>query len=263
MKKIIPFKKELFLKNNIAEIVSISLEHTLHHERDYLVSGEFIITGDYKITDSSENIESFDFKVPFDINIDEKYVLDHMIIDIDDFYYEIINNNALIVNIEVLLDKLEEKEEKIIEERCIDDDQLNIKQEIIENTFKDNIFKDKIEEVTINNNIIGDKIEEGIINNNIVSDIVEESIIKNNIVTNNIEEKIDNASNKIEEAEEKIKKVKEKIKGYVTYRVCIVKEGDTTQKILDKYKIDKEVLEQYNDLNNIKVGDKIIIPSNE
>ena len=120
MKKIIPFKKDLFFKDNVHEIVSISLEHTLHHEKDYLISGEFLITGDYKITDSSINVENFEFKIPFDINIDEHYNLDHLIIDIDDFYYEIVNNNVLRINIEVLLDKLEEnrcieKEDEVID----------------------------------------------------------------------------------------------------------------------------------------------------
>lgn len=218
MKKIVPFKKELFLKNNISEITSISLEHTLHHDSDYLITGEFIITGEYKITDASINLESFEFKVPFDINIDDNYILDHMIIDIDDFYYEVVNSNALVINIDVLIDKLEEKE------RCVEEEIINNKIEI------ENTFSTPKEEVI---NVIEDK-----------------------IISENIEEKI-------EEAQEKIEEIKDKIKGFVTYRVYILKEEDNIDKIIDKYKTNREVLEQYNSLQELKVGDKIIIPSNE
>jgi len=49
---------------------------------------------------------------------------------------------------------------------------------------------------------------------------------------------------------------------YSTYYVYIVKEDDTIDKILDKYGITKEELENYNCIENIKPFDKIVIPSN-
>ena len=48
---------------------------------------------------------------------------------------------------------------------------------------------------------------------------------------------------------------------YASYYIYIVKEEDTIDKILDSYKITKEELMPYNELENIKPGDKIIIPS--
>ena len=51
--------------------------------------------------------------------------------------------------------------------------------------------------------------------------------------------------------------------GYVTYRVYRVMEGDTIDKIIEKYNTTKEELEKYNDLGDIKIGDKLIIPSND
>ena len=45
-----------------------------------------------------------------------------------------------------------------------------------------------------------------------------------------------------------------------TYYVYIVKEEDTIDKILIKYGITKEAFEDYNDITNIKPGDKVIIP---
>ena len=47
---------------------------------------------------------------------------------------------------------------------------------------------------------------------------------------------------------------------YSSYSVYIVREGDTIEQILSKYEITKEILEDYNDLTEIKLGDKIIIP---
>ena len=48
---------------------------------------------------------------------------------------------------------------------------------------------------------------------------------------------------------------------YQSYRVYIVRDGDSVQTIMDKYSIAKEELEKYNDLSEIKINDKIIIPT--
>ena len=49
---------------------------------------------------------------------------------------------------------------------------------------------------------------------------------------------------------------------YSSYSVYIVREGDTADSIINKYSIDKEKLQEYNDLKELKIGDKLIIPSN-
>ena len=102
MKKTIPFKKQLTFKTNVSEITSISLENTLKNN-DKSVEGELIISGTYKITDTSISVDNFEFKIPINIEVDDKYILEDVIIDIDDFYYEIINSNILEVNIEISL----------------------------------------------------------------------------------------------------------------------------------------------------------------
>lgn len=188
MKKIVPFKKDIIFNTDIAEIVSISLEHTLHNDNN-LITGNFVVSGEYRITDTSINTEEFSYDLPFSINVDDRYILDKAVIDIDDFYYEITNNNILNVNIDVLIDKLEEIElerpsieEDIVEEpRCIED---------------------------------------------------ETSIFDN----------IDNTDS------------------YKSYTVYIVREGDTIETILEKYKVEKELIVEYNDITELKIGDKIIIP---
>lgn len=59
--------------------------------------------------------------------------------------------------------------------------------------------------------------------------------------------------------------VKEKVKNesdtYLTYKVYVFKENDTIDKIIQKYDVTKEDLEDYNNLEEISVGSKIVIPS--
>ena len=52
-------------------------------------------------------------------------------------------------------------------------------------------------------------------------------------------------------------------KEYSIYRVYTVKENDTLDIIYDKFNVTKEILMDYNDLDNISVGSKIIIPSTD
>ena len=236
MKKIIPFKKELIFTNNILEITSISLENTLHKEKDNLITGNFIISGDYKIDNVTKNTEVFNYEIPFDINIDDKYNIENVNIEIEDFYYEIVNDKVMEVNIEVSIDKIEEKEEpnEEIRTRCIEKEDIleNIKElPNIKETKKEDIF----EQINIPEN------KEKINDKNIVEDIEE---------TNN---------KNITEI------LKENNETYKTYKVYIVRKEDTIEQIIEKYKLKKEELEKYNIINEIKIGDKLIIPdtSNE
>ena len=118
MKKVIPFTKDIKFNTKIYEITSISLENTLSIEENNEIDGEFIVSGDYKMNDSSINTEPFIYGLPFDISLDEYYNTDSLKIDIDDFKYEIINEEILRVNIDVLIEgtikiKEEEKQEQI------------------------------------------------------------------------------------------------------------------------------------------------------
>ncbi|MFA7689388.1 MAG: hypothetical protein WCX96_04815, partial [Bacilli bacterium] len=61
MKQSIPFVKDLIFKTNIAEITSISLEKNINIEDDDMLSGDFTVTGKYKMTDASQNEEVFNY----------------------------------------------------------------------------------------------------------------------------------------------------------------------------------------------------------
>lgn len=225
MKKIVPFKKDIIFKTNLSEIVSISLEHSLHLEKNSLITGEFIVSGEYKMADTSIDTEKFSFNLPFDINIDDRYLLDNITVDIDDFYYEIVNNNVLAVNIEVLIDKLEEKP---VEKVVVDVNPVEILTEpvIMEKNREEIIEEDRHD-----------------------SDIDEIPVIKD-VETEQSRINIDTIFDDLNDDTET----------YTTYQVYIVREGDTLELILQKYNINKETLEQYNDLKELKIGDKLIIP---
>ena len=48
------------------------------------------------------------------------------------------------------------------------------------------------------------------------------------------------------------------LSGFVS--LCITK-SDTIESIVINYGITRELLEQYNDISDVKIGDKLIIPS--
>ncbi len=225
MKKIVPFKKEIMFKTNLAEITSISLEHSLHKEDEHLISGSFSLNGEYKITDTSTNTEVFSYDLPFDIHMDDHYILDNSIVDIEDFYYEIVNENVLSVNIEVCVDKLEEK--SLIEE---------VRVTKIE----------EIEEPTIEE--IRQEIEET---------IKEEPKEREEIITVKEEKEITVEN----ETVSLFGAMDETNETYMTYRVYIIREGDSIENILTRYAISREDLAAYNDLSEVKLGDKLIIPA--
>jgi len=197
MKKVVPFKKDIVFDTNVGEINSISLEHFIEKEENNSVKGYFLINGDYRITEASVNLDPFEYKLPFDINIDEKYDVTDMVLDIDNFYYEVINNKILSVNIDLAANNIEEKiilEEPIRKENEIMEENIEMEERCVE----------------------------------------EES---NNVFNNHIETE------------------------YKTYKVYLVRENDTLDSILENAGVTKEKLALYNDLNNIKLGDKLIIPS--
>ena len=213
MEKIVPFKRDISFETKIAEIRSISLEHTYEIQNN-LISGIFIISGNYKLTDTSTNVDPFKFEIPFDISIDSRYELNKATVDINDFFYELINNEVLSVSINIIIDNLEEKEEREMEE--IQEEKQEV-EEIKPVSYEEAEKDDETEEVkTVS-----------------ISPETVKSIFDN-----------------MDENE-----------GYVVYKVHIVTENDTIESIMEKYDVTKEALEAYNDLNDLKIGDKLIVPA--
>ena len=221
MENIIPFTKEIKFDNKIIEITSISLEEKYNCTNDS-IDGEFKIFGEYKSHELSINKEKFEYKLPFSVDLAERINKDTLSFEITDFSYDILNENILKVNIEFKIDaETEEKEVEIIEEPL----ELVEDRTIIEELKDDKEIKveeeDKKEEIKQINN------EENRI------DKQDEDTIIDSINTNDVE--------------------------FTTYHIHIVKEAETIESICALYNSNEQILADYNDLTDFKVGDKLIV----
>lgn len=232
MKKIIPFTKDIPFNTKVSEITSISLEHTLKLERSDLISGEFIVSGDYKITDVSINQDQFYHSIPFSINLDDKYNIDNAKVDIDDFYYEIINEEVLRVNIDVLIDGIEvvnefkHAEDDLVGSRGIDESRYDYEESLNEPEFEP---ERKIE------------------------DLFKEEETPPTPVFSASEEKIKSLFDNFDEKDET----------FTTYHIHVVRETDTIESISAKYNTTKDEVLIYNKIEELKLGDKLIIPAHK
>lgn len=198
MKQTVPFTKDITFKTKIGEITSISLDHDLKLKQEDLITGNFYLKGTYKMLETSAIEEEYSYKIPCEIAISDEYDTFDAEIDIDDFSYEIVDDEILRVNIVVSIDNLIKKEVEIKEERCIED------------------------------------------------------------------ETVEEMSNEIKPEKEKII-IKDSIKNqkdsYTTYKVYVFKDSDTIEGLIEKNDITKEDLSNYNNLEDITTGTKVIIPS--
>ena len=180
IKKIVPFKKDIIFDTNIYEVTSISLDHEFNLDNN-IISGKFIISGEYKEENDTESI-NYKKELPFAVDFDSTYKMDDAVLDIDDFYYEI-DKNILKVSIDVLVNNIEKIE--IEDKRCVEE----------------------------------------------------------------------------EDTPPKLEEPKQSDGKYKSYTVYIVREGDTIEGVIKRYGVSRDEILEYNDISNIKVGDKIIIPS--
>lgn len=256
MKKIVPFNNILEFNTDVCEITSISLEHKLDVSDD-MISGVFYITGEYKITDGQLERDKFSFELPFDIALGNSYDKDTLVIDIDDFRYDIVDNNKLKVNIDLYIDG---KEVVIDEDKDKDEDLNSSNLEKAETSEElemvDNVLREdeKTSDEIIEPMIIPSK-EKITLLDEMLDENEEKIEMKDNIdIDNNNENNNENVNifNSFENEEK-----------YVTYRVYKVIEGDTVDKIIEKYNVSKEELEKYNNIADIKIGDNLIIPAND
>lgn len=276
MKKLVPFTKEIEFKTMISKVTSISLEHTLRVEKDNLISGYFILEGTYKMTQASQIDEEFSYKIPVDIELDEKYDTSNITLDIDDFTYEIIDEEKMRLNITLCIDNIEEKEVVLPVEDVIEDfDTLELEdknsgnRESKNDGVLDDLFLDTSKKVPLEFDSKKEIVEEeseqnnndNTINNAETVETSNELIYENNTSNNNT----NNDTNKPPMANNNVSSIfssfKDNIETYKTYSVYIMKEEDTLDIVLQKYGVTREELEEYNDMSDIKTGSKIIVPS--
>lgn len=273
MKKVVPFTKTISFRTMIAEITDIEVNHTLALNENHEVVGDILVDGKYKMTDASQIEEEFHYKLPFTIDIDEKYNLDNLEIIISDFYFEIINEEDLKINVEIEMDgieenklpKLEEKKESLEEVSEV----LDTEEDFVRNK-EDNILipveieekKEKLE-VQQDNPLhkLAEEIKKDILTEEVPLVEVTKQEAKKEIKkeTTSVKQEKDNntSSNNMSSIFSSLASSEET---FSTYYVYMVRETDTIESIIEKYQTTKEELQNYNDLTNVKVGSKLIIP---
>ncbi len=282
MKQIIPFKKEITFKTMICKITSISLEHTLDLKDEYNIMGDFIVSGSYKMTEASQIDEEFSYKVPIEIAIDSKYDTSNITLEIDDFVYEVVDEEKLLLNIDLCIDNLELKQEEKKEEEVetifshdeyeeldntlseIEEDLKEEDKELVRNEEEepeedvsrhDDLFLDTSKEEKLEIPINIDSIHSSNNNPNLnISNTVTNPNTEDN--TNNVDMNNDNS-----DIPSIFSAFKDTDETFSTYCIYIIREGDSLDTVINKYKTTRDILAEYNDLSDIRIGTKIIIPS--
>lgn len=236
MRQVIPFSKNIEFKTMIGEITNLSLEHDLALNDEYTVNGNFLVSGKYKINPTATTEEDFSYKIPIDITIDQRYKTNDIELEIDDFKYEVIDSNKLKVDIDLSIDHLEEKEEERETNEQLETESIDFSDErkILTDSEKEEI--------------------DAIINDD-TTDLFLETGKEEKLEVPQEEQKettnVGSLFNSFKDTEET----------FSTYSVYIVRNGDNVDDIISKYKTTREALEEYNDMTNIKIGTKLIIPT--
>ncbi|MBO5475711.1 MAG: LysM peptidoglycan-binding domain-containing protein [Bacilli bacterium] len=233
--------RELEFNYNISEITSIcmDIDYKVNNNR---ILGILNLEGDYVSSNFEDTREDFDKKIDFSIDLDENIDLNTVKVEIDDFTYSI-DQNKLLINVDLSLSYefilFDEKKEfdKFIESREIDANKI---EEDREEESKD---LESVEEIK----------EEA----NDIEEIREEKIEK----TEEIEEThkgLDEDKRKIEDSI--IDMASNFEDEFITYHIYIVNDVDTLEGIAEKYHISIDIIKEYNSVENLKSGMKLVIP---
>lgn len=223
MKKTISFEKKIEFPTMIGEITSISLDHNLKFINNSNIAGNFILSGTYKLTEASRIEDDFYYELPTEIILTEELECQTAKVEIEDFFYEIENDYNVICYIDVKVEGVEVVD-VTIEEKLPELSEINIKPETIE------IDEERDCDGEISDEPIEEKKEENLMNQD--------------------KKTVENIFESINETDET----------YSTYSVYILREEETISSLMSKYNTTKEELESYNDLTNLTIGSKIIIP---
>ena len=153
MKKIVPFIKNIDFETNIDEITSISLDRKVNKIENGEIAGDFDLYLEYKESDVSVNMIKYNDKIPFNIEIDDRYSLNNVKVDIDDFYYEL-DDNSVILHIDLVVDNLEYNNREIDEllnennneiEKIVEEDNSEPIDEMRDNDLFKEVDEEKVE----------------------------------------------------------------------------------------------------------------------
>lgn len=252
MKEQCKFKESCAFKNNIAEITSISLECN-YEVTDKDIDGSFLIEGSYRTHELSINQDNYSFKLPFEYRLKDNCLKDTVNLNVIDFTYTTDENN---LNIEIEYEVTYEVEEEITTkeefDRFLEEHEVEIVDLKSEESDGEKVTEYLNEERIIPEEEIIEEIPVPIIENDSDNNERIENVQINEEITNSSDISVTNTI---------IDNIKDDRDEYITYHVYICTDYDTLNSIADKFKVSVEILKNYNNVDTITSGMKIIIPA--
>lgn len=228
MNQKIEFKKDCMLKTYVSSITDISLTHD-YKILDDTIEGYFDVTGSYKVTMSSVETESFMFTIPFTIALSSLIDKDTIDLKLSDFNYSVEKD---VLHLKMFLD--------------MDYQEIEIKEDIKDNEEIDNMINDLIDKES-------------------TTDIKSPSEFHNEVMLDNVLDSKEEVSTKEKVSEKNFNTIFNEVKesNFSKYKVYIMRSEDTLESILVKYNVTMDEIKEYNDIDNINIGSKIVIPYNK
>lgn len=228
MNQKIEFKKDCMLKTYVSSITDISLTHD-YKILDDTIEGYFDVTGSYKVTMSSVETESFMFTIPFTIALSSLIDKDTIDLKLSDFNYSVEKD---VLHLKMFLD--------------MDYQEIEIKEDTEDNEEIDNMINDLIDKESI-------------------TDIKSPSEFHNEVMLDNVIDSKEEVSTKEKVSEKNFNTIFNEVKesNFSKYKVYIMRSEDTLESILVKYNVTMDEIKEYNDIDNINIGSKIVIPYNK
>lgn len=228
MNQKIEFKKDCMLKTYVSSITDISLTHD-YKILDDTIEGYFDVTGSYKVTMSSVETESFMFTIPFTIALSSLIDKDTIDLKLSDFNYSVEKD---VLHLKMFLD--------------MDYQEIEIKEDTEDNEEIDNMINDLIDKES-------------------TTDIKSPSEFHNEVMLDNVIDSKEEVSTKEKVSEKNFNTIFNEVKenNFSKYKVYIMRSEDTLESILVKYNVTMDEIKEYNDIDNINIGSKIVIPYNK
>lgn len=228
MNQKIEFKKDCMLKTYVSSITDISLTHD-YKILDDTIEGYFDVTGSYKVTMSSVETESFMFTIPFTIALSSLIDKDTIDLKLSDFNYSVEKD---VLHLKMFLD--------------MDYQEIEIKEDTEDNEEIDNMINDLMDKESTTN-------------------IKSPSEFHNEVMLDNVLDSKEEVSTKEEVSEKNFNTIFNEVKesNFSKYKVYIMRSEDTLESILVKYNVTMDEIKEYNDIDNINTGSKIVIPYNK
>lgn len=236
MNKKIDIEKKIDFSKSISEVTAISLEHDLKFIDSESINGNLIISGKYKTTLAAEKDEVFNYKIPVEITLTDSLDTNTSNINIIDFIYNVVDDKSLLCKIELAV------EGNIIENnRECDGDPIDQKE----------IELPKIDDKKVETEILDADVveEEKIVDEKNKKNVVDEE--RDDVVEDGVEEEVD---------EEQLFNIDNSKETFGTFIVYMVRQNETINSIISKYNTSLEEIEKYNDIKDLSIGSKLIIP---